>query len=128
MDYDECKRTAVQLGSEAGQAAASWVFDGNTDDARYAAVLQAIKDCDGAVLDEIRTPNLSGEWADEMDAFRLGEMCRLTDAVPADSDGYSEALQELCDMWENAAAFAMQAELERQCLAHLGCQACGEER
>ena len=61
-DYEERAR---QLGFDAGQAAGTWVFDGNTDTRTYAKMLEGIEEGDPEILDKL--PNmapLSGEWAD----------------------------------------------------------------
>ena len=47
---------AEELGRDAGQAAASRVFDGNTSEEAYRRVLRGIKDGDPAVLDAIEPP------------------------------------------------------------------------
>ena len=47
---------AEELGRDAGQAAASWVFDGNTPEDAYQRVLRGIDDGDPAVLDAIEPP------------------------------------------------------------------------
>ena len=50
---------AAGLGRDAGKAAASWVFDGNTSEDAYRAVLRGIEDGDPAILDAHWAPGLS---------------------------------------------------------------------
>ena len=50
---------AADLGRDAGKAAASWVFDGNTPEDAYRAVLAGIEDGDPAILDAYPAPGLS---------------------------------------------------------------------
>ena len=49
-------RPRGELGWDAGPAAASWVFDGNTPEEAYRRVLRGIEDGDPAVLDAIEPP------------------------------------------------------------------------
>ncbi len=60
---DAVEAAAKELGGEAGRAAASWVFDGNTTTEEYARVLFGIEDGDPEVLDALPSPDLSGQWA-----------------------------------------------------------------
>jgi hypothetical protein len=50
---------AASLGRDAGKAAASWMFDGNTPEDAYRAVLRGIDDGDPAILDAHPVPGLS---------------------------------------------------------------------
>jgi len=50
---------AANLGREAAKAAASWMFDGNTPEDAYRAVLRGIDDGDPAILDAHPAPSLS---------------------------------------------------------------------
>ena len=52
---------AVSLGRDAGKAAASWMFDGNTPEDAYRAVLRGIDDGDPAILDAHPAPGLSAD-------------------------------------------------------------------
>ena len=47
---------AEELGRDAGKAAASWVFDGNTPEEAYQRVLRGIEEGDPAVLDATEPP------------------------------------------------------------------------
>ncbi len=57
---------AYKAGKELGEAAGSWIIDGNTSDETARYLLKGITDGDPAVLDQHgpRSP-LSGEWAGE---------------------------------------------------------------
>ena len=50
---------AASLGRDAGKTAASWMFDGNTPEDAYRAVLRGIDDGDPAILDAHPAPGLS---------------------------------------------------------------------
>lgn len=56
---------ATRLGEEAGRAAASWYFDGNSDHATYVRVWRGLETGDPEVMDTLPSSPLSGEWADD---------------------------------------------------------------
>lgn len=60
------------LGRDAGKAAATHVFDGNTPQSYYRRVLNGYNDGDPAIMDMAPAP-LSGEWAGESMPEILGE-------------------------------------------------------
>ena len=70
-------------GKAAGEAAGSWVIDGNTTDETARYLLKGIADGDPAVLDMMPYP-LSGEWAGE--------------SMPELEDLYGIALEDDDDM------------------------------
>jgi hypothetical protein len=79
---------AASLGRDAGKAAASWIFHGNTPEDAYRAVLRGIDDGDPAILDTHPAPSLSaGDGYSEADLARdlgLDSEDRLPpEAVPA---------------------------------------------
>jgi hypothetical protein len=99
--------TAAKLGTEAGQAAASWVFDGNTTQATYLHVLTGIIEGDPEVLDAYSAPNLSGgEWGDELNDAALAAELSLDPAADA------EALDEAANAYNDAASEAFWHTLE----------------
>ena len=65
---------AGNLGRDAGKAAASWMFDGNTPEDTYRAVLRGIEDGDPVILDAHPAPGLSasGGYAEADLARDLG--------------------------------------------------------
>jgi len=63
-EWEALLAQATKLGEEAGAAAGTWVFDGNTDAETYRSVLQGYEDGDPAILDMQPAP-LSGEWASD---------------------------------------------------------------
>ena len=105
-------KLAEQYGTDAGKAAASWVFDGNTSEATYRRFLQVSEDGDPAI-DEFAPASgwLSGEWADTTLPQDIAEMCQLE----RDEDGeVNEYEWDACmDAYETAADEAYWAELER---------------
>lgn len=70
-DYAELETHARELGTTMGAARASWVFDGNTDDATYRAFLTGWDDGDPEILDAYDCVFSIGEWAGES-AMELG--------------------------------------------------------
>lgn len=117
---------AQELGREAGLAAASWVFDGNSSEKDYVRVYQGLEDGDPEVLDALPSPNLSGEWADDPTPKSLFEEITGADAHAESSwnyDAYQATLEEICAAWEQAAADAVQEEVGRLAREHLEAQA-----
>jgi hypothetical protein len=116
---------AEALGREHGQAAASWVTDGNTDQATYARLLRGITDGDPEVLDSIRTPDLSGEYADD-----YSEADMLADAGWVPHDGTALA-DDLAAIYLDTVSAAFWAEVERACRLHVvssfRCPCCGDD-
>jgi hypothetical protein len=102
---------AEALGADAGRAAASWVFDGNTDRATYARVLAGIEDGDPEVMDAYREPDLSGEFS--------GAGCEAGLAVDLGIEPYSELSDDACRAWDEAARAAFWAEIEKTARAAL---------
>lgn len=70
---------ATTRGTRAGQARASWVFDGNTTERTYRDVLQGIDDGDPEVLDRLDWSPLSGEHAGESISELLGDLLEADD-------------------------------------------------
>ena len=106
------RNLAIKEGKSVGEAMASWVFDGNTTQETYAKVLRGIQGGDPVVLDNLTTPNLSGEWADEPTPNSLAsDLCIQTD---------DDRLDDLCTLWEDAACQTFWDEIERTCRYHLG--------
>lgn len=105
---DKCLIVARNLGKEAGANFAHWVaqdtFGGRcTRDhkAKARAVLESIESCDHSHMD-VRLPNLSGEYADEMTPAKLLEdVLWYTDADRGEhTDEVEEALDDICNEWE----------------------------
>ena len=105
------RNIAIAAGKSAGKAMASWVFDGNTDLADYARILKYIQDGDLAVLDNLTTPNLFGEWADDPTPQTLA------DDLGIETD--DNRLYDLYELWAGASHRAFWGELERTCRYHL---------
>ena len=113
-------KEAKELGRQAGLAAASWVFDGNTDAATYVAFLRGLGDGDAQVLDQYAPPRgwLSGEYSDDPTpgelAYDLGIRCEGDDDFSEDRDGL---LLDMClNAYEEAADDAYWTTLERVAL------------
>jgi hypothetical protein len=116
--YESARDAATDLGRDEGTAAASWTFDGNTPDSAYRHVLAGIQDGDPAVLDQLATADLSGQWADGRTPDSLATDIANTVDVPREHIG-SQTLDRLCDAYETAFNDAVCAEVERLALAHL---------
>lgn len=103
MSDTDVRTAAKTLGTEHGHSAATWVFDGNTPQATYDHLRDAL-DNSGWPLEEIDMPGpLSGEWADSLTP--AGLMAQLQ----ADDADY----EEVCDAYEVAFSEAWTAEVER---------------
>jgi hypothetical protein len=103
---------ARALGVEHAQDAASWAFDGNSDRAERARVLDMMRDGDPAAWDYLPAqPNLSGEWADSLTPRSLAaevigpaweemeddEGSLVTALADAYEDGVSEVFGPACE-------------------------------
>ena len=81
-----------ELGRDAGHAAATWVFDGNTPDETYRRVLRGIKDGDPAVLDLAEPPALGpGAGYDQDDLARDLGLDPGDPALPRAASAYADA-------------------------------------
>ena len=100
---------AENLGRDAGKAAASWMFDGNTPEDTYRAVLRGIEDGDPVILDAYPAPGLSaGGGYTEADLARdLG------------LDGEDQLLPDAATAYLDAAAESFWHETERLACQHL---------
>lgn len=107
--YDALMEHAYRLGAEAGEAAASWYFDGNTTQATYAAVLRGLDEGDPAIYDTFATAPLSGEWAGDPTPTSVLEEIGLTDS----DDAADDALRMYEDGFGVAYADAVEAEARR---------------
>lgn len=101
---------AREMGQERGKAAASWVFDGNTTDETYRTFLRLSDDGDPAI-DQFATQTgwLSGEYGDEPSPTTLARDLEM----PTKTDKDLATLDEVCNVYEEAAEAAYWAELER---------------
>lgn len=104
--FDALCADAAALGRDAGLASASWVFDGNTDESTYRAVLAGIEDGDPMVLDSFNWPNLSGEWVGDPTPQSLMSELGADGLTPEEED-------DLCRIWEESASDAFIGEVER---------------
>jgi hypothetical protein len=96
---------ARELGYEHGEAAGSWVFDGNTSPETIRYVLKGLEDGDPAVYDSLPSSPLSGEWAD---SFSLNDLADELDV--SDSD---EGFDDLCTEYEDGFTDGMESEVVR---------------
>ncbi len=101
---------ARTMGADHGRAAASWYFDGNTDDATYAHVLQGIDDGDPEVLDTFPCAPLSSEWAGDPTPATVLEAL----GVDWDADNADDVLQAYEDGFYDASALCIERTARRQ--------------
>jgi hypothetical protein len=94
---------------ENGKAAASWVFDGNTDKDTYRKVLQGIDDGDPEVMDGLYPGSLRGGYTDRD---------ILADAKWVPHDGTS-LRDELIEQYDREIVDAFWNEVERQAVEQL---------
>lgn len=108
----EEERKAHQFGREQGTAAASHVFDGNTEMGQYYKVFNGIAEGDPEVADLEPNP-LSGEWADGLDELTVLSTAGNTD------DHVNEENAHLISAFEDGFNTAFWDEIDRVCRYHL---------
>jgi len=111
-EYEAIIAEARKLGADAGNAGASWCYDGNTKPEWYAHVLKGIRDGDPAVYDMFRVPDLSGEFADTPTDRTLAADLDLD----LDDDDDRLTLDDACDAYIEAASEAFWSDIERACI------------
>jgi len=115
---DDYITAAAKAGRDAGKAAASWRFDGNTPEATYTEFLRGHEDGDPLVLDFFGPASgwLSGEFADAPTPTTLAADLGL-DSDTMDEIDLDPLRDAVCEAYEAAADEAYWAELQR--VAHL---------
>lgn len=113
--YDQLLERAYRIGAEHGENAASWYFDGNTDDATYRRVLQGIIDCDPMIYDTFPANPLSGEWADSY----LPQTLLADVGWTRDDDGY-DVCDDIYRQYEDAYDVAVSRTIEEDARRALG--------
>lgn len=121
MSIEEHKREAYALGVGAAKAQASWLVDGNTKREAIPAVLAMFDAGDPAVDDYLpATPNLSGEWADDLTPVGLYE--RVTGESHSQAEAQAglayetlvgSVLDAIADAWEQGVSDTFLPECER---------------
>lgn len=111
--YKQAKADARKAGEDAGRAAASWYFDGNTDEQTYRRVLKGLDDGDPEVLDGLPYLDLSGQWADGP------TMASVLEDIGCDVDGDDDAAEDIVNKYQSAYDAAVVAEVERMAREHL---------
>ena len=101
---------AGELGRDAGQAAASWVFDGNTPEDAYQRVLRGIDEGDPAVLDAIEPPAIGPAAGYDQD-----DLARDLGIEPGD-----RALPRAVSAYADAFTGSFWQETERAAREHAG--------
>lgn len=98
------------VAQDKGQAAASWVFDGNTTQETYRRFIRGIADGDPEVLDSVREPSLSGEFADDYSEDQL-----MTDVGWVPHDG-TDMRDDLATQYNDEVSTAFWTAVERAAL------------
>jgi hypothetical protein len=110
------ENAAYLMGRDAALARASWVVDGNTDAAAIAGVVRMLDNGEDVSDYLPARPDLSGEWADEMNPARLFEEVSGWDAHAEASfsvDAFGDYVDALCEAWEAGVSDTFEAECER---------------
>jgi len=101
------RQHAEDLGRDAGKAAASWMFDGNTPEDTYRAVLRGIEDGAPAVLDAYPSPGLSADGGyTEADVARDLGLDGEDQLIPDAATAYLDAADE--SFWHQTERLARQ--------------------
>jgi hypothetical protein len=113
QEWTVALESMAKAGAERGKAAASWLFDGNTDGATYREWLRMFDEGDPA-LDGPGSP-FSGEWAD---GLVLREV--IEDETDVDYEASEpEEIDELATAFEDAYSQAWWDEAERVARYHV---------
>ena len=104
---------AANIGREHGKNAASWVFDGNTTTDTYRWYARGIDEGDPEVMDSLREPSLSGEFAGEYSERGLER------GLERDLELDEDEIDDAADAYNQAASEAFWHEVERIARDHL---------
>ena len=89
---DPLSARAAELGRDAGHAAATWVFDGNTPEESYRRVLRGVEDGDPAGLDAIEPPAIGPAAGYDQDDLACDLGLEPGDpALPRATSAYADA-------------------------------------
>lgn len=121
----EHEREAYARGVDAARAAATWVADGNTDDAHCSRVLTMLAEGDPEANDYLpRQPNLSGEYADDPTPYSIArdycappDIREVADETGEFPEGFMEAVAEA---FETGVADTFEQACESELRKHLG--------
>jgi len=99
VDFTKARVAAIKLGREHGEAAGSWVTDGNTEPETYLKLQQGMQDGDPEILDMLPHSPLSGEFADSMTPNKLYAELELTELQLRNWEESTE-LDVLCEEYD----------------------------
>jgi hypothetical protein len=124
------RQRAAELGRDAGRAAGTWVFDGNSTEETMRALLRMDEEGDPAIWDMLPSAPLSGEWADGPTPASLMQEIGaedLRDMLGSPDDALmGEIESQVCTAFEDAWHTAMVDEAVRYARAVLGIELEGE--
>jgi hypothetical protein len=109
-DFTTYRDTAIELGTEHGRGAGTWILDGNSSRETAQRLVAQCDDGDPAFWDNYRSP-LSGEWADDWTPDTLMREIGWTTGTPEDWD-------EIVTAYEVAHGTAWAEEVERLARFH----------
>ncbi len=120
-----CQQTMTEdkargIGAQHGANAASWVFDGNTPEATYHAIVRVIDEGDPMLYDSYRAPSLSGEFSDDYSERDLvddmtSDACRAQGHDASDHDDWDD----IANAYNDAASESFWQEVESIARRHL---------
>ena len=117
MQEDEYIAEAGERGTEAAKTAASWAVDGNLSQEHYRSMVAMFDAGDPEVYDFLpNSPNLSGEWADDLTPVRLYEEITGRDASDVGLSYETEhgwLMDKMADAFEAAVEATFSIECER---------------
>lgn len=133
--YDDAIGKAREIGREHGEnAALAWWADytpaaGKVIVSRMMAQTSVLQTFGG----HLPRPDLSGEWADSLTPRSLAVFVGMPDLGPDDDTEMAEALNAVCDAYEEAFSQAVETAIRAACEQILEprvpvavCQTCGE--
>lgn len=119
--YAKAIEYARELGAQHGRDAARWL---NIEETNAARILAGIADGDPAILDNLPSPDLSGQWSDSLTGPILVDdamdAAGVVDAdTTEDADPYEAWFSDICDAYETAFSEHAQYATEDRCRIYL---------
>jgi hypothetical protein len=107
-DTTTYEQQAYEMGCERARHAASWIIDGNTSEDHIRRVLAMMDDGDPQYEQFLpASPNLSGEWADDLTPIRL------VIEIAGDGVDPDPIIDGICDAYGRGVDETFEGECER---------------